>query len=878
VGLVKVRLYRPFSGEHFLAALPESCKRIAVLDRTKEPGALGEPLYQDVCTVFMEAGRTPLIVGGRYGLSSKEFTPSMAKAVFDNLRESRPKNHFTVGITDDVTHSSLEIKEHIDAAPEGTYSCKFYGLGSDGTVGANQNSIVIIGDNTDLYAQAYFVYDSKKSGGITVSHLRFGPKPIQSPYLIEQPDFVACHNPSYVTRYDLLAGIKEGGIFLLNSPWSLEEMESRLPAEMKRTIARKKLKFYNIDAVKIAASEGLGGRINVIMQTAFFKTTGVIEPSLAFAEMEKMIEKSYGKKGPKVVEKNIAVMKKAIEAIEQVRYPESWAVAESGARHVPEEAPQYVREVVYPMMELQGDRLPVSAFQPDGVVPLGTTRYEKRGIAVQVPVWIPDLCIQCNQCAFVCPHAAIRPYLAAEPDLEEAPEGFVTLKASGKNPEGLRYRIQVSPLDCTGCGNCVDTCRAKETALVMKPLDEVVETEDALFRFAEGLPERDLGLSKNNIRGSQFCRPLFEYSGACAGCGETPYLKLITQLFGKRMLIANATGCSSIYGSNSPTTPYCTGRDGRGPAWASSLFEDNAEYGYGYSLAVAQLREKLTALVEEALALELPADLREAFARWLEVKDEGDPSLEAAGRINELLKTEISRADGKAKGILEQIDEHKDLLPKRSIWIIGGDGWAYDIGYGGLDHVLSTGADVNVLVLDTEVYSNTGGQSSKSTPTAAVAKFAAAGKQTRKKDLGAMAMTYGYVYVAQVAMGASGQQLIRALTEAEAYPGPSLIIAYAPCIAHGINMGRSQREEKLAVEAGYWTLYRYNPLLAEEEKNPFILDSKEPGGDLRSFMMNETRFNTLLRQFPERAEELFKKAEKDAADRLAFYRRLAGES
>ncbi|MGB4214268.1 MAG: pyruvate:ferredoxin (flavodoxin) oxidoreductase, partial [Dethiobacteria bacterium] len=690
VGLVKVRLYRPFSGEHFLAALPESCKRIAVLDRTKEPGALGEPLYQDVCTVFMEAGRTPLIVGGRYGLSSKEFTPSMAKAVFDNLRESRPKNHFTVGITDDVTHSSLEIKEHIDAAPEGTYSCKFYGLGSDGTVGANQNSIVIIGDNTDLYAQAYFVYDSKKSGGITVSHLRFGPKPIQSPYLIEQPDFVACHNPSYVTRYDLLAGIKEGGIFLLNSPWSLEEMESRLPAEMKRTIARKKLKFYNIDAVKIAASEGLGGRINVIMQTAFFKTTGVIEPSLAFAEMEKMIEKSYGKKGPKVVEKNIAVMKKAIEAIEQVRYPESWAVAESGARHVPEEAPQYVREVVYPMMELQGDRLPVSAFQPDGVVPLGTTRYEKRGIAVQVPVWIPDLCIQCNQCAFVCPHAAIRPYLAAEPDLEEAPEGFVTLKASGKNPEGLRYRIQVSPLDCTGCGNCVDTCRAKETALVMKPLDEVVETEDALFRFAEGLPERDLGLSKNNIRGSQFCRPLFEYSGACAGCGETPYLKLITQLFGKRMLIANATGCSSIYGSNSPTTPYCTGRDGRGPAWASSLFEDNAEYGYGYSLAVAQLREKLTALVEEALALELPADLREAFARWLEVKDEGDPSLEAAGRINELLKTEISRADGKAKGILEQIDEHKDLLPKRSIWIIGGDGWAYDIGYGGLDHVLST--------------------------------------------------------------------------------------------------------------------------------------------------------------------------------------------
>ena len=520
VGLVKVRLYRPFSGEHFLAALPATCKRIAVLDRTKEPGAPGEPLYQDVCTAFMEARQTPVIVGGRYGLSSKEFTPSMARAVFDNLQEARPKNHFTVGITDDVTHSSLEIKEQIDAAPAGTYSCKFYGLGSDGTVGANQNSIVIIGDNTDLYAQAYFVYDSKKSGGITVSHLRFGPRPIQSPYQIEQPDFVACHNPSYVTRYDLLEGLKEGGIFLLNSPWSLEEMESRLPAEMKQAIARKKLKFYNIDAVKIAASEGLGGRINVIMQSAFFKTTGVIEPSLAFAEMEKMIEKSYGRKGPKVVEKNIAVMKKAIDAIEQVRYPESWADTDSGARHIPEEAPQYVREVVYPMLALQGDRLPVSAFQPDGVVPLGTTRYEKRGIAVKVPVWIPDLCIQCNQCSFVCPHAAIRPYLAGEADLEGAPEGFATIKAGGKNPEGLRYRIQISPLDCTGCGNCIDTCRAKEPALEMKPLDEVVETEDAFFRFAESLPERDLGLSKSNVRGSQFCRPLFEYSGACAGCGE----------------------------------------------------------------------------------------------------------------------------------------------------------------------------------------------------------------------------------------------------------------------------------------------------------------------------------------------------------------------
>ena len=875
VGLIKVRLYRPFSAKHFLAALPASCRRIAVLDRTKEPGATGEPLYQDICTAFKEAGQSPLIVGGRYGLSSKEFTPSMVKAVFDNLQGTAPKNHFTVGITDDVTHSSLEIKERINAAPAGTYCCKFYGLGADGTVGANQNSIVIIGDNTDLHAQAYFVYDSKKSGGITISHLRFGPQPIQSPYQIEQPDFVACHNPSYVTRYDLLEGIKDGGIFLLNSAWDLEEMELRLPAEMKQIIARKRLKFYNIDAVKIAASEGLGGRINVIMQTAFFKTTGIIEPALAFAEMEKMIEKSYGKKGARVVEKNIAVMRKAVEAVEQLHYPESWAGAKGGARHIPEEAPPYVRDVVYPMLALKGDELPVSAFQPDGVVPTGTTQYEKRGVAIQVPVWIPEHCIQCNQCSFVCPHAAIRPYLATEAELEEAPEGFTTLRASGKNPEGLHYRIQVSPLDCTGCGNCVDTCRAKVPALEMKPLDEVARDEDSFFRFAETLPGHDPGLSKGNVRGSQFHQPLFEYSGACPGCGETPYLKLLTQLFGKRMLIANATGCSSIYGGNAPTTPYCTDGQGRGPAWASSLFEDNAEYGFGYSLAVTQLREQLQNLVEEALTHELPAALRSAFTRWLEVKDEGDASLESADEIRKALKTETGRASGKVRALLEQIDAGSDLLAKRSIWIIGGDGWAYDIGFGGLDHVLSTGADVNVLVLDTEVYSNTGGQSSKATPTAAVAKFAAAGKQIRKKDLGAMMMTYGYVYVAQVAMGAGGQQLIRAFTEAEAYPGPSLIIAYAPCIAHGINMGLSQKEEKLAVEAGYWSLYRFNPLLAGEGKNPFILDSRDPSGNLRDFMMSETRFKTLQHQFPERAEELFKKAEEDAAERLALYRRMA---
>ncbi len=877
VGLVKVRLYRPFSCEHFLAALPPTCKRIAALDRTKEPGAPGEPLYQDICTALMESesGQAMQVIGGRYGISSKEFTPSMVKAIFDNLQAPRAKNHFTVGITDDVTHSSLEIKEKIHVAPPGTYCCKFYGLGSDGTVSANQNSITIIGNNTDLYAQAYFVYDSKKSGGITVSHLRFGPEPLHMPFQVWQPNFVACHNLSYITRYDLLEGIREGGIFLLNSPWSAEEMETRLPAKMKRIIAQKKIRFYNIDAAGIASEVSLGGRINVIMQTAFFKTTAVIDPELAFAEMEKMIELSYGKKGPQIVEKNVAAMNKAIAALEEIRYPESWANDKNGALYHPEEAPEYVREMVYPMLELKGDELPVSAFEPDGVVPLGTTRYEKRGTAFKVPIWLPENCIQCNQCSFVCPHAAIRPYLAREADLEKAPAGFTTIKANSKNAKELRYRVQLSPLDCTGCGNCVDTCRAKVTALEMRPLEEVAEAQDVLFRFAENLPEHDVEQSKSTVRGSQFSQPLFEYSGACAGCGQTPYLKLLTQLFGSRMLIANATGCSSIYSGNSPTTPYCTDRRGRGPAWASSLFEDNAEYGFGYSLAVEQLRKHLTGLVEKVLTLELPAALREALARWLEVKQEGDLSLKAADRIKELLQTELAQTSGKARSLLEEIAEHKDLLPKRSIWIIGGDGWAYDIGFGGLDHVVSTGADVNMLVLDTEVYSNTGGQSSKATPTAAVAKFAAAGKCMQKKDLGAMMMTYGYVYVAQVSMGASGQQLLRAFNEAEAYPGPSLIIAYAPCIAHGINMGHCQREEKLAVETGYWSLYRFNPLLAAEGKNPFILDSKEPESDLRSFMMNETRFRTLLHQFPERAEKLFSKAEKDAAERLAFYRRLA---
>ncbi len=873
VGLLKVRLYRPFSKKHFLAALPATCKRIAVLDRTKEPGSLGEPLYQDVCTALTEADKRITVIGGRYGLGSKEFNPCMAKGVFDNLNSEQPRNHFTVGITDDVTHTSLDYPSCLYTTPEGTHRAKFFGLGADGTVGANKNSIIIIGDNTDQYAQGYFVYDSKKSGGITVSHLRFGHEPIKSTYLIDEADFIACHNPAFVTRYDILEGVRENGIFLLNSNWNVEEMEEHLPAEMKKTIAQKNLKFYNIDAFTIAEKLGLGGRINIIMQAAFFKLSEVIDPDLAIKEIEKMIEKTYGKKGADVVEKNVNAIYKALEAIEDVNYPGEWAEATTGATFEPEEAPQYVCENIYPMIELKGDDLPVSAFTPDGTVPTGTTRYEKRGIAVHVPVWIEENCIQCNQCSFVCPHAVIRPYLAREEDLDGAPESFTTLDGKAKDIKGFKYRIQPSPLDCTGCANCVDVCPAKEKALEMKPLEDVQEVEDANFRFAESLPEVDIEIKTNTVRGSQFRRPLFEYSGACAGCGETPYIKVITQLFGNRMVIANATGCSSIYGGNAPTVPYTMDKKGRGPAWASSLFEDNAEFGFGYSLAINQQRAKLIETVNKVLETDISLDLKDALQKWLEVKDEGDPSLDAADRVREVLENESPNNSNSA--LLAEMREKAELLPKRSIWIIGGDGWAYDIGFGGLDHVISTGADVNLLVLDTEVYSNTGGQSSKSTPTAAIAKFAAAGKETRKKDLGLMAVTYGYVYVAMVSMGASQSQFLKAITEAEAYPGPSIIIAYSPCIGHGIDMTKSQREGKLAVESGYWPLYRYNPLLSKEGKNPFILDSKEPKEDLHTFMMNEVRFRSLQKEFPERAEKLFNEAEKVAKERLEMLQQLA---
>lgn len=875
VGLTKVRLYQPFSREHFFRALPSTVESIAVLDRLKVPGGLGEPLYQDVCTVFQERDFNPVIVGGRYGLGSKDFTPSMVKAVYDNLKSSVPKNHFTVGINDDISHSSLDVGKEIDTSLEGTVRCKFWGLGSDGTVGANKNAIKIIGENTDMYAQAYFSYDAKKSGGSTVSHLRFSPSPIQSSYLLTQADFIACHNPAYVDQFDLLDGIKKGGSFLLNSPWELKEMEERLPDRLKRIIAAKKLDFYNIDAVKIAGEVGLGGRINMIMQAAFFKIANVIPPDEAINYMKDAIKKTYGKKGDKIVNMNIEAVDKSLGFLQKIKYPKSWISAGHEEYMDANGEPEFVSEVMKPMLALKGDDLPVSAFSPDGIFPTATTRYEKRGIAINVPQWIPENCIQCNQCSFVCPHAVIRPVLADEEELKDAPKEFKTVDAKGKELEGLKYRIQISPLDCTGCGNCAQVCPAKEKALVMKPLSTQKKVQVENHIFSTRLPVRDNLMPSTSVKGSQFKQPLFEFSGACGGCGETPYIKVITQLFGDRMMVANATGCSSIYGGSAPSCPYAVNEEGHGPAWGSSLFEDNAEYGFGMELAVSQRRDKLADLIREAMEGKISDELKEAFKGWLDNMNDGEKSREYGHKIIELIEIELSVPENEYNPLLLAILERNDYFIKKSIWIFGGDGWAYDIGYGGLDHVIAMAHDVNILVLDTEVYSNTGGQSSKSTPTGAVAKFAASGKETRKKDLGRMAMTYGYVYVASVAMGANKNQFMKALVEAESYPGASLIIAYAPCINHGINMGLSQEEEKRAVEAGYWTLYRYNPLLAAEEKNPFILDSKEPKGDLKEFLMGEVRYSSLTRTFPENAKELFKRAEQDVKERYEIYKKMA---
>jgi pyruvate-ferredoxin/flavodoxin oxidoreductase len=851
VGLVKVRLFRPFSAEHLFEAIPQTVKMITVLDRTKEPGAPGEPLYLDVCTAYMERAQPLKLLNGRYGLGSKEFNPAMALAVFDNMKKDSPHNHFTVGIVDDVTQTSLVVGDSLDVTPEGTVQCKFWGLGADGTVGANKSAIKIIGDNTDMYAQAYFSYDSKKSGGVTISHLRFGNKAIQSTYLIDTADYIACHKENYVEVYNVLEGIKDGGIFVLNSPWTLEEMEAKIPAGMRRTIAQKKLKFYNIDAVKIAGEVGLGGRINMIMQTAFFKLANVIPVDEALGYLKDQIQNMFGKKSQKIVEMNVSAVDKTLEHLIEIDYPQTWA--EATDRSVADRAePDFVKNVMRPMLEQQGDKLPVSAFTPDGIFPVATTKYEKRGVAINVPEWIIDNCIQCNQCAMVCPHASIRPVLLTEEELQKAPEGFETKKAVGKDLKEYFFRIQVDTLDCYGCGNCADICPSKKKALVMKPLETQTPLQAPLWEFFETLPVRDNLVSRTAVKGSQFCQPLLEFSGACAGCGETPYAKLITQLFGERMLIGNATGCSSIWGGSAPAIPYCVDKDGFGPTWGNSLFEDSAEFTYGMLLGIFQQRNKLADLMREAVDSDVPQEIKDAMSGWLDKMKDPEGSRKYGDQLKALLPAH------KDNPLLSQIAGYSKLYTKKSFWIFAGDGAAYDIGYGGVDHVLATGEDINMLIMDTEVYSNTGGQSSKATPTGSVARFAASGKKTPKKDMGRISMSYGYIYVASVSMGANKQQLMKALVEAESYDGPSMIIAYSPCINQGImaGMGKAQEEAKLAVQSGYWPLYRYDPRLKAEGKNPFILDSKKPDGSLKQFMDGEIRYASLKRTYPEEAERL----------------------
>jgi pyruvate-ferredoxin/flavodoxin oxidoreductase len=877
VGVVKVHLYRPFSAKYFFDVMPKTVKRIAVLDRTKEPGAIGEPLHLDIRSMFYNKENAPIIVGGRFGLGSKDTTPAQIKAVYDNLKSDNPRDGFTMGIVDDVTHLSLDVKENINAAPEGTIRCKFWGLGSDGTVGANKSAIKIIGDKTNLYAQGYFAYDSKKSGGVTISHLRFGKQPIKSPYLIDVADFIACHNQAYVNQYDVIKGLKDGGTFVLNCQWSVEELEEKLPGNMKKYLADHNINFYIVNATDIAVELGLGNRINMIMQSAFFKLANVIPLADAVNYLKEALEKSYGKKGEEIVAMNYKAVDAGTDALVKVTVPASWSGAKEEAAAAIE-APDFIKNVLIPMNRQEGDSLPVSIFadSADGTFPMGTSAYEKRGIAVTIPEWQKEKCIQCNQCAFVCPHAVIRPVLVTEEEAKKAPASFETTKMNGKGFEGLSYRIQVSPLDCTGCGNCADICLAKEKALVMKPLETQTETEIPNWDYAMTVPLKDNLVSKSTVKGSQFAQPYIQFSGACAGCGETPYIKVITQLYGDRMMIANATGCSSIWGASAPSTPYCKDANGRGPSWANSLFEDNAEYGYGMAVGVKHIREKLADLMTEAMTLDMPQEYKDAFKAWLDSKEDADASKAATEKMLPLLD-KANALSGKAKEVVAEVAEKKDFLVKKSVWILGGDGWAYDIGYGGLDHVLASGENVNVLVFDTEVYSNTGGQSSKSTPVGAVAKFAASGKRTKKKDLGMIAATYGYVYVAQVGMGADKNQFMKAIQEAEAYDGPSLIIAYAPCINHGLKegMGRTQANTAQAVDAGYWHLWRFNPELKNAGKNPFILDSKEPKTSFRDFLMDQVRYTSLVGSFPEEAEQLFTKAEKEAKEKYENYKKMA---
>ncbi|NME82825.1 pyruvate:ferredoxin (flavodoxin) oxidoreductase [Clostridium sp. SM-530-WT-3G] len=875
VGLIRVRLFRPFSTERLLKAIPKTVKKIAVLDRTKEPGSIGEPLYLDVVKAFYNKEDAPCIVGGRFGLGSKDPLPNDIAAVYDNLAQENPKDGFTIGIVDDVTNTSLRPLDDIDITPTGITSCKFWGLGSDGTVGANKSAIKIIGDHTDMYAQGYFEYDSRKSGGITLSYLRFGKNIIRSRYPIARADFIACHNQSYVYKYDVIKGLKKNGVFLLNTIWTPEELDNRLPASLKRYIAENDINFYTLNAVKIAQEVGLGGRINMIMQAAFFKLANIIPIEDAIKYLKEAVVTSYGKKGENIVKMNHDAIDRGIDGIVKIDIKTEWKNAVDDDESFVNTYPEFVKNIVRPMNRLEGDSLPVSAFveagMEDGTFMHGTTRYEKRGIAVNVPEWIPEKCIQCNQCSYVCPHATIRPFLLTEEEKSHAPEGFKSLDPKGiKYDEQLHFSIGVSPLDCTGCGNCVETCPAPGKALVMKPQDSQ-HKQIEVWNYTIEKVERKNPMKKTTVKGSQFEIPLLEYNGACAGCGETPYAKLVTQLFGDRMMIANATGCSSIWAASTPSSAYCKNPEGHGPAWANSLFEDNAEFGLGMHLGVKTIRDRIAKNVEMALNEDIDDDTKAVLEEWLAKMNDSECSRERAERVIAALEEDNSEI---AKIILND----KNFLVKRSQWIFGGDGWAYDIGYGGLDQVLASNENVNILVFDTEIYSNTGGQSSKSTPTGAVAKFAASGKRTKKKDLGLMAMTYGYVYVAQIAMGADKNQAIKAILEAENYDGPSLIIAYAPCINHGIKMGmsNSQAEERKAVECGYWHLYRYNPEL-KESGNPFTLDSKDPKSDFKDFLMGEVRYASLAKAFPEEAEKLFEKSAFDANERLNTYKKLAGK-
>ena len=884
VGLLKVHLYRPFVADYMLRELPKTVKTISVLDRTKEPGSIGEPLYLDVLAAINGSDFAGVkVYTGRYGLGSKDTTPGDIIAVYRNAESETPKRRFTIGIVDDVTNLSLPIVENPDTTPKGTHSCKFWGLGADGTVGANKNSIKIIGDNTDMYAQGYFAYDSKKSGGLTVSHLRFGKTPIKSTYYISKADFVACHNPSYVDKYDIVDDLKEGGSFLLNCPWDTEELSERLPGKMKKILAERHINFYTIDGIKIGKEIGLGGRINTVLQSAFFKIADIIPADKAKELMKAAAKKSYMKKGQAIVDMNYAAIDRGMEDLKKVEIPADWANAVDNSVSDKAEGNgalvEYVNEILKPVNAYKGNKLPVSTFMDhvDGTAPNGSAAYEKRGIAVDVPEWNPENCIQCNRCAIVCPHAVIRPVAMTADELAKAPEGTKSLPMMGL--KDLNFVMTVSTLDCTGCGACAQVCPGKKgaKALTMQSIDSQ-RPKQAVFDYAltlEDKPEVHEKFKFTTVKGSQFKQPLLEFSGACAGCGETPYAKLVTQLFGDRMFIANATGCSSIWGASAPATPYTKNKKGYGPAWQNSLFEDNAEFGLGMALGQKAIRNRLIEYVEGIQKDTDSADLKTACQNYLDTVTDSTSSRPATDAL--IAELEKNTEDAKVGELVKKTLVDKDELAKKSMWIFGGDGWAYDIGFGGLDHVIASGENVNILVFDTEVYSNTGGQASKATPVGSVAQFAAAGKAVKKKDLAAIAMSYGYVYVAQCAMGADNNQVLKAMVEAESYNGPSLVICYAPCINHGIKggMGIAQLEEKKAVEAGYWNIFRYDPRLADEGKNPFMLDGKAPSASYRDFIMGEVRYNSLTRSFPERAEKLFEKAEKVAADKYAHLEKLA---